>query len=770
MRVRAVATLVVVCVVGFGGFGVLSADAANPAGFSAVVNSLDQLPAGGVLEGVSCSSASQCAVVGSDLGDRPLVLSGDPSSWGVGQLRQITLGSAFGTDDILGSDLSDVACTSSTACVAVGDDANGQPLVLIGDPATWGAAQAREVTLGSAFGDGFGLFSISCTSATACVAVGTDGNFQPLVLAGNPATWGAAQAREIMAGVAGGTLWSVACTSVSSCVAVGDDVNQTPFVLSGDPSTWTSAQLHRLSLGPTFGSGGGLNAVACASASSCLAVGWDMNSQPLVLSGDPSSWTAAQAYEVTLGGGFGSRGILGAVTCASASSCIATGSDGARQPLILEGDPSTTWSAAQAHEISLGAAFGSGGYLDAISCVSSSACTATGSDANTMPLVLSGDPASWGATQAENFTLKGMGFGVSALPSAMACASATSCLDFGSYGGFLKDRTYFLQGNPTAWDQATQTVMSGIGEFSLLDSAACPAASFCVVVGQDGDSEEPFVLAGNPSTFATASEHVLSLGSAFGSGGELKSVTCRSTTSCVAVGIDGKQRPIVVTGNPATWRTASVKQIALTSKFGSQGRLDSVACSSATSCVAVGIDGHTEPLVFTGNPALWKPSSARQITLTSALGSKGELFSVACSSATYCVAVGASVKSTLKPLVVTGNPAHWTATQAYTVKVAAATASTVAGFGGSGGVTGEVWSVSCDKHSYCVAVGGDKRFAPVYIAGSPKQWKGHPLVRPAKNGASFATGQLTTTACVSTKCFAAGRANGGDFVASFAGG
>ncbi len=92
MRVRMIATVVVACAVGFGGFGILAADAANPAGFAAVVNSLSQLPAGGLLEGASCASASQCVAVGSDTGDQPLSLSGNPSSWGLAQTRQIKLG------------------------------------------------------------------------------------------------------------------------------------------------------------------------------------------------------------------------------------------------------------------------------------------------------------------------------------------------------------------------------------------------------------------------------------------------------------------------------------------------------------------------------------------------------------------------------------------------------------------------------------------------------------------------------------------------------
>jgi len=262
---------------------------------------------------------------------------------------------------------------------------------------------------------------------------------------------------------------------------------------------------------------------------------------------------------------------------------------------------------------------------------------------------------------------------------------------------------------------------------------------------------------------------VIPLGDAFGYGGELYSVACSSTTSCVAVGQTYNEQPLVLRGNPAFWTSANALQITLPSTLHSRGELNSIRCFSATNCVAVGYDGRfTEPLIFHGNPALWKPASAKQIILTNALGTVGGLFSIACTSTTSCVSVGESGKTTSRPLVLVGNPATWTVTKVFNLKVSAPTTSTVAGFGGFGGA-GEAWSVSCNKVPYCVAVGGDGHNAPVYIAGTPTQWHLHPLVRPLKSGASFTTATFGVTSCVSTKCFADGFANGGDFLGSFNG-
>ena len=148
------------------------------------------------------------------------------------------------------------------------------------------------------------LYAITCTSATSCVAVGYDNNNRPLVISGNPAHW------------------------------------------SGDPTTWTLPDAaHVVTLGSTFASGGYLQAITCTSATSCVAVGYDNNSRPLVISGNPAHWSGDPttwstpgdaATEVTLGSTFGSGGYLHGITCTSATSCVAVGYDNNSQPLVTE--------------------------------------------------------------------------------------------------------------------------------------------------------------------------------------------------------------------------------------------------------------------------------------------------------------------------------------------------------------------------------------------------------------------------------------------------
>lgn len=383
---------------------------------------------------IDCISSAFCVAVGRDGNLQPLVLVGNPTTWSATNAKEITLGSSFGS----GGDLSSIECTSTDYCVAVGGDGNGQPLVLAGDPATWNATDAKEITLGIDFGylGPSGSFaSIACTSSTSCVAVGGDGWGQPLVLSGDPATWNGSQAREIDLGRTtwgnwDGGLTSIACTSSSSCVAVGENGGFRPLVMAGDPATWTAANAKEITLEDSARLGG-LDSVVCTSSVFCVAVGHDGYWRLPVLAGDPATWTAAT--EITLGTDLGNAGALFSVACTSSTSCVAVGWDGigrsyppAYQPLQLAGDPAT-WSATDAKEITLGEPFGSGGSLSSIACTSPTSCVAVGADGNHQPLVLAGDPNTWSAANAKEIALTGSEFGAqNAAATALACPSATS--------------------------------------------------------------------------------------------------------------------------------------------------------------------------------------------------------------------------------------------------------------------------------------------------------------------------------------------------------
>ena len=133
-------------------------------------------------------------------------------------------------------------------------------------------------------------------------------------------------------------------------------------------------------------------------------------------------------------------------------------------------------------------------------------------------------------------------------------------LALGNYGA-LDPHAYFIHGSPATWNAASPTLMTGISQGSQFAGETCPSSTYCVAVGQDGHTGEPLALVGDPSTWATAHGKVIALGSTFHSGGRLESVACSSTTSCVAVGYDNSLEPFVLRGTrprgPARTRCAS---------------------------------------------------------------------------------------------------------------------------------------------------------------------------------------------------------------------
>jgi hypothetical protein len=335
----------------------------------------------GYIHALSCISTSSCVAVGNDGNGAPFTVSGDPTNWIASDANEDPI-----TSSSLGGSSNGVSCLSAVSCVAVGGDSNGQPFVLLGDPTSWTSSDATELTLGASFGSGGSLSAITCATMNFCVAVGSDRNDEPLALFGDPTSWTSSDATELTLGASfgsGGLLNSVNCPSPTFCVAVGEDSNSQPLVIDGDPSTWDSTNASEITLGASFGSGGLLNSVNCPSSTFCVSVGEDSNSQPLVIDGDPSTWDLTNAYEATLDATYGTLGsTLNGLYCTSTTYCVADGGDGNEQPLVFEGDPASL-SETDASEISLGATpFGSGGNLSSVYCASPTICVLAGNDSN----------------------------------------------------------------------------------------------------------------------------------------------------------------------------------------------------------------------------------------------------------------------------------------------------------------------------------------------------------------------------------------------------
>jgi len=171
-------------------------------------------------QAVACSSATACTAVGFGLntaGGAPYTLAErwDGSSWTV----QPTLNPSGST----GSFFDGVACPSATACIATGSYSNGSTqltLAEVFDGTSWAIVPTPNASAGPA---GNMLEGVACTAATACTTVGFYFNNSrplPLAEAWNGTDW-AIQSVPDPPDSTGTLLLRVACTAVIACTAVG---------------------------------------------------------------------------------------------------------------------------------------------------------------------------------------------------------------------------------------------------------------------------------------------------------------------------------------------------------------------------------------------------------------------------------------------------------------------------------------------------------------------------------------------------------------------
>jgi len=213
------------------------------------------------------------------------------------------------------STLSGVSCTSPSACIAVGASIGGGVLSERWDGTRWSLLTTPNPRH---LGD---LFSVSCTSASACTAVGgADNNRIALAEVWNGTSWKIQPTPStVRADVA--VLLGVSCTSPSACTAVGAFARfggrQVSLAERWDGTSWsiqpTPAQPSQDI--PRFGG------VSCTSASACIAVGTAADT--LAEAWDGTTWSVdpTPPSPPSLEGG----GNLDGVWCTSATSCTAVG-------------------------------------------------------------------------------------------------------------------------------------------------------------------------------------------------------------------------------------------------------------------------------------------------------------------------------------------------------------------------------------------------------------------------------------------------------------
>jgi hypothetical protein len=236
--------------------------AAAPPGPTFVLQTLTSTSSGAFagLNGISCKSVTACVAVGSAKSSAQTVgfaavLDGD--TWTLSDIIQ---------SGVTNPALNGVWCASDTSCIAVGSHTQSllgvEPLIEVLSGTTWTAVTSGLQPSGGIHGT---LSSISCSSSTSCVAVGTyvlGGQNHVLVDTLSGTKWTASEA-ALPGGAISASASGIQCFSATSCIAVGV-ANTGSLVESLSGTTWTASTLH---------AGDTLTSVSCASAGSCTAVG-----------------------------------------------------------------------------------------------------------------------------------------------------------------------------------------------------------------------------------------------------------------------------------------------------------------------------------------------------------------------------------------------------------------------------------------------------------------------------------------------------------------
>lgn len=359
--------------------------------------------------------------------------------------------------------------------------------------ALWSAAPAsasttwQVQTVPAPANPGTVLQSVSCPATGVCVAVGyyfgSTGTQLTLAERWAGGHWTVQSTPN--PGIGGvDQLTGVSCLSATDCTAVGIDSTRTAgnstLVEHWDGTRWTVVPNPDPASTTTDFVG-----VSCASATSCMATGlYDVQTgnrsheAPLAEHWDGTSWTI---QHVPVPAGSTSAALDGGVSCPSATDCIAVGAAGFygtpsnTQPLAERWN-GTSWTIQATPAVPADAY---NPYLGGVSCTSPAGCTAVGGylvgNAGT-PLVERWDGTSWTTqTDAASYELDGV-----------SCTSSESCtaigVAFDSVAEHWDGTSWTLQPLPIPHDTTRPVTASGV---------SCVSATTCTVVGIYGRSPHP---------------------------------------------------------------------------------------------------------------------------------------------------------------------------------------------------------------------------------------------------------------------------------------
>lgn len=325
--------------------------------------------------------------------------------------------------------------------------------------------------------------------------------------------------------------------------------------------------------------------------------------------------------------------------------------------------------------------------LFGVSCTSPRACTAVGStdDASlgSVPVAERWDGRHWTVQATPN-----RAYVYQAALSAVSCVSSSACVAVGTYGNDRFSGTAFAE----RWDGSQWSIdaVPNPAPASYLVGVSCTSPTACLAVGSFWDSATRLtrLLAERWDGRIWAIQEIPE--PVGGSSAYLASVSCTSSTSCMAVGnltdITGHASPLTARWDGSQWTLA----VAAVPAGVPDGTFSGITCTSSTECIAVGfltnVTGGSLPLAERWHAGAWTV-----LAISNPVGWQlSSLSSVWCTTAAACTAVGGPFISGRGPFAERFDGKRWSFEA--TDSTASDQSDTLAG-------------ISCTSSTHCVAVG-----------------------------------------------------------------
>jgi hypothetical protein len=542
-------------------------------------------------------------------------------------------------------------------------------------------------------------------------------------------------------GVRQAVLTGSSCPSATVCMAVGKDKNSeavaVPLAEAWNGTEWKT-QTMPSPTGATFSE---LKGISCAASTSCEAVGRYDNSEgknvTLAESWNGSEWVVQSTPNPS---GATSSELTG-VSCAASTSCEAVGSysnSEGKRVTLAESWSSSIW-VVQSTPNPSGA---TSSELTGVSCAASTSCEAVGSYSNSegkrVTLAESWSSSIWVVQSTPNPS-----GATSSELTGVSCAASTSCEAVGSYHNSEgKHVTLAESWSSSKW--AVQSTPNPTGATaSELRGVSCTASTSCETTGSYENTADVWLTLAeiwNGSTWTVQSTPNPS-GSEIN---ELLGVACLSSSACHAVGLTlttyEAETTLAESWNGTEWKVESTPNL-----FGAhEGEMLAVSCTSSKACTAAGDyvkeEGVIDTLVEVWAGSEWTIQATPNQTgaTTSILGG------LSCTSSSACIAVGESqnAEGVISALAERLKSKEW-----LTLSVPNPTGATAS----------ELHGVSCSTSSACTAVGWYKNSSGTKLALA-ERWNGKEWVVqtvPQPTGAKESL--LKGVSCPSsTGCTAAG--------------